>query len=238
MWEKAYRDHSSNTDFAVQLAQSYDWIGGWMNEHDQTKEGLEWRNRAIRVLEAVLKKEPRNYPIRLTLRNSHSGRAWTFEHLGQYQEALADWTRATELDGAMVNREVAVDAYRMNSARVMARMGDHVKATTEAQALIAPPWASEFRLREAINVFALSSSAAQRDSKLLEAEREKIAERYAAHAIDCLKRARDAGFFGYDTAARIDNLQKDKDLAALRELKDFQTMMLSLQLRDQQKKSP
>jgi len=238
MWEKACRDHPANTAFAVQLAQSYDWIGGWMNEHDQPKEGLEWRNRAIRTLEALLKKEPRNFPARITLRNTHSGRAWTFERLGRYQQARADWERAIELDGHVETVGVAKDAYRMNSARILARTGDHVKAAAEAQTLTGQSWANEFRLREAVNVLALSNSAVQRDAKLPEAERSKLAERYASHAVDCLKRARDAGYFGYDSAARIESLRKDKDLDVLRKREDFQALMLSFQPKNQKKKSP
>jgi hypothetical protein len=56
-------------------------------------------------------------------------------------------------------------------------------------------------------------------------EREKRAAEYAGSAVALLGRAAEAGFF---TAAGVQQLDRDRDLAALRDLPDFRALRAGL----------
>jgi tetratricopeptide (TPR) repeat protein len=232
-WERLLDQYPANSDFAVDLAWSYDQMGGRLNERGRTLDALEWKDRAILALEGLLEKEPRNNRARILLRNAHSGRAWIFEGQGRDQQARAEWERAIELDRGAVG--AAAETYRMNVDRILARTGEHAKAVVEAQALTSPAWVNVFLLRDAAGVFAVSSTAALGDSRLPESERRKLAQQYADQAVDCLKKARAAGYFSYDEAARIEGLRTDMNLDALRQRPDFQELIRSFHPTDRPK---
>jgi serine/threonine protein kinase len=235
-WERLVIQQPTNSDFKVDLAWSYSQMGSSLNSRGRPHDALEWLNRAIDMLEDLLKKEPRKDQARKYLRNMHSGRGWVLEGLGRYSEARADWDRGIELDRGSV--EAAGEAYRMYNARILARTGEHAKAATEAQILTTPEWVNVFRLREAANVFALSSSAALRDTGLSDSARGKLAQRYADQAVDCLQKARAAGYFTFDSVARIEEIRKDKDLDVLRQRPDFRELVLSFQPKGPPKGAP
>jgi hypothetical protein len=55
------------------------------------------------------------------------------------------------------------------------------------------------------------------------AERDTLAEHYAARALELLTRARDAGFF--KTAAGLNTLKRDTDLNPLRSRAEFRKLL-------------
>lgn len=82
-------------------------------------------------------------------------------------------------------------------------------------------------LYDAARVCALSSTAARRDFELPQNEQEKLAEQYAAHALELLAKARTAGSF--KNRARLEQLQKDTDLDSLRSREDFKKLVADLE---------
>ena len=79
------------------------------------------------------------------------------------------------------------------------------------------------RLYQAARVYALASAAAQKDEQASPADRAKLAEQYAARAVELLVRAERAGYFA--TPARLADLKTDPDLATLRTRQAFNSLL-------------
>jgi hypothetical protein len=75
-------------------------------------------------------------------------------------------------------------------------------------------------------VFALSSTAVLKDKKLVQAERENLAEKYSARALKLLEKANATGFFAAPSA--LENLKNYNDLDSLRSRQDFKTLLAEL----------
>src|SRR5262249_21753159 len=82
------------------------------------------------VLATARRREPENPTARQFLGNAHAGRAKTLAALGRDAEALKDWDQALALDGGP-NRAWLV----VGRSLTWARLGDHARATAEAEGL-------------------------------------------------------------------------------------------------------
>jgi hypothetical protein len=74
---------------------------------------------------------------------------------------------------------------------------------------------------------ALSSAAVGKDASLPQADRDQLAERHAAQAVERLGQAQAAGFF--KDPAKIEHLKKDADLDPLRSRDDFKKLLKELE---------
>jgi hypothetical protein len=179
---------------------------------------VEWYSRAIPRLEAVLKEQPSNELARGYLRNAVAPRARLLTDLNRPADALPDWDRALELAP-----ESSRPRLRARRARTRAVLGDHGRATREAEEVSAKPPDWTFGHYDLACVFSLSVRAAQKDGTLDQPSREKASSRYAARALELLTEARQAGDFR--TAARLDKLKTDPDLAPVRAHAEFQRFL-------------
>jgi hypothetical protein len=151
-------------------------------------------------------------------------RAEALAQLRRYAEAVPAWDLALANDTGVMR-----PFNQMKRALTVAHLGDHARATKEAADLAAAAAGGHIEagmLAEAACVHAVASAAAARDARLPEAERGRLADRYAARAVELLRRARAAGYF--DTPQRLQETRKATDFAPLRSRKDFQDLLAEL----------
>src|SRR5262249_3276552 len=172
------------------------------------QDAVGWFGKAIQELEPVLQKAQGNPAGRLYLVNSHWGRAMTLDRLGRLAEALQDWERAVELDTGK-NR----DWLGMQRALTAPRLRNPAAAATAAQALSRRKLSGPL-LHALARTYALASSAARQDAKLPAPDQHRLAEQYAAAAVQLLTRAHAAGHFKAP-ADRAD-LEQHRDFNPLR----------------------
>jgi tetratricopeptide (TPR) repeat protein len=214
--EKLAADFPAVPEYRQRWAASCTNYGTLLYTQKRAQDGLEWFARAISLLQANLAAGAPTLTDRQFLRNAHQGRAVALMALHRYAEAVADWDRAIELD-----RGPQRPAMRLQRALALAHGGDHAKAVAEAGALTRDDNTSGDTLYDAACVYGLSAHAVKDD-----AQRQ---EQYAGQAVALLRRARAAGFF--NAAAQVEHVQKDDDLAALRDRADFRQFVADLQKR-------
>src|SRR5581483_7024619 len=110
-------------------------------------------------------------------------------------EALKEWDRIVALEDGYLR-----EFRRSERLVVLARLGEHARATAEDraladQALAAAGEALDRALYNLAGVYALSGDAARSDARLAPAERAALAEKYAAAAVKLLQQVRARGFF-------------------------------------------
>ncbi len=184
--EKLVHDYPAVIRFRVRLANTYSSLGQIESLKGGHWAALEWFDQSVRMLEAVLKQEPRQTEARRFLDNAYERRAVT-----------------------------------------LAQMGRHVSAMDSVNELASRSSLSAVNLYNLACICSLCSAAVRRDIQLNKAEQHQKADQYATRAIDFLKQAKAAGFFKLATA--MEEMRKDKDLDALRQRRDFQELMLSLE---------
>jgi tetratricopeptide (TPR) repeat protein len=218
--EKLAREHPAQRKFAIALGTSCTSMGNSLCRHRKYEAGFDWFARAVRQLEPWFQPDAKSTSDRKFLRDAYKGRAAALNDLSRYTEALKDWDRAIEL-ASDTDRDL-----RLFRALTLAHLGEHSQATTEAEALIRKTPTASFSYYAAC-VFARSSPAARQDAKLPPADRDKRAEHYAARAMECLVKARAAGYF--KTANARERLQKEKALDPLRARPDFKQLLAELE---------
>ena len=108
----------------------------------------------------------------------------------------------------------------------LARLGEHVQATTEVETLLAEGHVQTMNLFTFSYVYALCSAAAANDDRLPPAEREKLADKYGGRAVELLRKAQAAGYFA--GPGRLARMKESKDLDPIRSRPDFQRLLMEL----------
>jgi serine/threonine protein kinase len=193
------------------------WALGLLSK-SQAKAGVAQCTEAVELAEAALRREPSHFTARSIALNAHAVRAQSYEALGRWAEAVRDWDRVIELDPAP-NQWVR----RVFQALARARAGDHARAVAEAKEVAKLREVSAGGLWELARVHVLSIVATRSDTKLSITERDSLAERYAARAIDLLKKLQNQGFF--KNATHAEWLKTDPDWEPLRDREDFRKLL-------------
>jgi tetratricopeptide (TPR) repeat protein/tRNA A-37 threonylcarbamoyl transferase component Bud32 len=231
--EEAYREalsirkrlvaeHPLVVEHAIGLASSYGNLGRLMSDEEKPEAALDWFALAVRTLEDALQKEPRETKAREFLIIALWTRADVLSRRGRRAETLSDWDRALSLDTGKYRIGL-----RFGRAVALARQGNHARATAEVEEIAGEKSAMGDTQYNAACVYALSSTAVQKDADLTESQRNELAEQYAVHAVSLLHKAHAAGHFG--EPASVANLKKDADLAPLRERDDFKKLLAALE---------
>jgi serine/threonine protein kinase len=207
--EKLLKDFPAVAEYAVELGGSYCNLGHVVRDQGQAAAALEWYGKAVATLGSVLKQKRRPATAAMFLRNAHLGRAMTFDQLNRPAEAGQDWERAIQLDDgsahAFLRARLALSLVRVN--------GQQGKAVAEANALAEAPGAKAGTLYNAACVYARAAAASQ-DAGLT--------EKYAARAVDLLRRAVAGGY------RDVTHMRNDHDLDALRAHADFKELLRQL----------
>jgi hypothetical protein len=110
-------------------------------------------------------------------------------------------------------------------------VGDYTKATAEAHALAEGKDLPGGALYTLARVYAVTAAVVGADqhkgAALPQAERDELTERYAACAIDLLRRAQKAGFFKLPVNAV--EMKGNRDLHLLRNRDDFKKLLTEIE---------
>jgi hypothetical protein len=134
--------------------------------------------------------------------------------LGRHAEALKDYDRAEQLAGGLGAEPVS-----LSRALSLAHAGKPEQAGQEVAALVAGGKAAPHVLYKGARAYAACAAAGNIGTKLAEA--------YAARALDLLRRAGAAGFF--EKPAAVEGLKKDKEFAGLRSHGGFAALLAELE---------
>jgi serine/threonine protein kinase/Flp pilus assembly protein TadD len=98
VYEKLEAEFSSAPWFSAGYAHTCVAYGTTLCVCGQLEASLDLFTKAITLLEPLVQREPRLTKERLCLRNAYDARARALFHLRRLEEAVADWSRAIELD--------------------------------------------------------------------------------------------------------------------------------------------
>jgi serine/threonine-protein kinase len=183
---------------------------------------LAWFNHALRTLEG-LRPDQRDTTADHFLGFARAGqsRMLTLSWLENPAEVARAWDRVLsqcpEPDRVFC---------RIQGALNLARAGGHAQAAAEADLLSKDQTISPGNLYDLACVHAQAAAALTRDSRVPAAERKARAEKQASRAVALLHQARSAGYF--QTAGRVQSMDRDRDLRSLRSRTDFKEFVKDL----------
>jgi serine/threonine-protein kinase len=223
--ERLARDNPDASEDVVQLGGCLCNLANRLRENNKPEAAVASYTRAVETLEGLLRKDPKNGLARLFLCNSLEGRGFTLgKFLSRHADAFQDLERASRL-ATDQNR----DWLRVVRACLLARSGDYRQAVAEAQELSAKKDPDDWLLDDAAHAHALAASAVQKDARLAAAERDRLADEYAARALTLLALAAGKGY--YKTPAAVGNLKSDPDFEALRSRPEFKEFVADAEKR-------
>jgi serine/threonine protein kinase/Flp pilus assembly protein TadD len=208
VFEQLAHENPDNAVYARGQGGAYCNLGDLRGMQGRPDDALPWFTEAIRTLEKVLRRQPEESVARRFLGTAHENRAEAFTDLARPSEALPDLDRAVAL-GEGSNRA----RRRRKRALILARLGQHVRATVEADELAREPQIPTEGIYNLACVYSLSSSATRELS---------VRDRYAARATVMLRKAAQKG---YRDAA---HLKQDTDFAPIHERSEFQGLIMDL----------
>jgi tetratricopeptide (TPR) repeat protein len=231
-FERLARDHPGNLSLATGPVEVQAYLATLALDAGQAGVALERYGQAIRPLEEMLARNSRLPLVRRLLSALYAGRAIVQAQSGHPAEAAADWDRALRLDdGAFRHLLAFARAYtraRLPGPDPAPLYREHyAAAAAELDALDFQIVLVGSTLSAYAPVYALSGAAAAQDDRLPPAERRQRAERYAARAVEFLRRARDAGYFR--PPGRVEGLKHDPGLDPLRARPDFRQIQAELE---------
>jgi serine/threonine-protein kinase len=198
--------------------------GAALAQKARYRDSLADLDQGIRLLDRLSRLDPGNSRIPSYQLTALGCRAYVWTRLGRPRDADADWDRALAVAPAAQRPELRLQR-GVSRATGRALSGDYRGAAAEADDLARAPSLSASNVYNLACVFSISASAAARDSARPPAERTKDADGYAYRAVALLERARQDGFFR-DPAIRA-NLDRDEDLAFLRDRDDYRAFVKS-----------
>jgi tetratricopeptide (TPR) repeat protein len=210
-------------DYTVDLAGAYGNLGSVLRKRDKDTEALEWFDRSIRTLEAVIRKQAKHALAREFLSIAHEGRALALKKLNRHAEAV------TALDGALKYEDGPYrSTLRAERARTNARAGNLTVARAEADELLAQP--STLRPNDFIilgYMHVIIAAKVAKDASLAVSDRERRVEEHHSRAVSLFKQAREAKYF--DNTKDRKEFLTDQELAPLRSRSDFQDLVRGLE---------
>jgi serine/threonine-protein kinase len=222
--QKLVWTHPDEPEYQVGLAGTLCNRGNVLRESGKVRDSLAHYDQAIKLLQTVHQRYPSRATARLFLRNSHWGRAQALTILSRHREALADWDQTLRLDTGADRADL-----RLRRTECRARAGDYLRSAAEVEALAAVkgiPLATHGVLACIQSVNARTCS---KDAGRPLPEREKRSEQYARAAVEMLRRAAAGGYFR--GPKRIEDLDRDDDLAFLRGRDDYRALRKALSSR-------
>jgi serine/threonine protein kinase len=209
--------HPAVPKYAEKLALFRVIRGNFVRDTEKPENALPWYTEAITNLEPVTGKVPKDMATRSVLADAYLQRARVLQGLERHREAVPDWDQAIELDTGRLSLRL-----RLSRAGSLACLGEHVRATAEADAVIQGDQVPPTIIYGAGQTYCLAAAAVPNDSPLK--------ERYAARAAALIRQAAAKGF------ADVDRLKIDPFLSIVRERQDFQQLLHELEERQKPSK--
>jgi WD40 repeat protein len=214
LYAKLAADFPANQFYRKNLAGNHVNLGIVLRERGAPEPSLACFAKAIAILQPLAGHESKSAGERLFLHNAHLGRAQSLDKLARHTEAVKDWDRALAL-----NDQPATGPFiRKGRALALARAGEHANAVAEANALAQAKDVSTATLYDLACVCAIASSTVK-GGKIAGTDAARLAELYAARAVELLRSVIAKGY------KDIEHMKKDDDLKSLREREDFQKLL-------------
>jgi tetratricopeptide (TPR) repeat protein len=211
IYEKLVKEQPDVLAYAVELAATNSSLGNHARFSGQSPAAaLKWFDKAIATLEPVLAREPKLATAREHARGAYWSRAEVLNMLRRPGEAVKDYDKAIEFDDG--TKQVLL---RSDRVVTLVALKEYARAREEADALAASKDLPGMVLGNLALVYAQSAGAAREDADM--------AERYAARAVELLRRAAAAGF------KNVDVLKTYFGFAPLRSYKPFQELLKELE---------
>ncbi|WP_165228142.1 serine/threonine-protein kinase [Aquisphaera insulae] len=254
--ERLAADHPEQVELSVQLGGSYGNLGQVASYRRDYPASLDWAERSRKVLEGVLKDEPRHALARRYLRNAHGLKGTALGALGRHAEALPEWDAAlARQEGLAVDSTVSFShAGRAEALGALGRYPEALVAWERALELAPEPMREDFAASRALTLARMGdharataaasatfrsplnlynaacvhalSCAAVRRMDHPPADAKSIADGYGAAAVRILRQVRATGHFKDPGQLRL--LLTDSDLDAIRGREDFRLLIADL----------
>jgi serine/threonine protein kinase/Flp pilus assembly protein TadD len=207
--QKLAADFPGVPGYQIDLGGGFCNFGSLICARGQPGASLEWFDKAIRTLSAVHEQDRRQVVARQFLSNSHFGRAYVFDRLGKYAQAVQDWDRAF----ALSPRE---EQGRISALRAASRIraGQVAEAVAEVAELVAPVADTPSQRWNADQWYGFACVYALASGKIVDKKQE-----YADRAMVLLQRAVKAGY------RDVAHMKKDSDLDPLRARAEFHKLV-------------
>jgi serine/threonine protein kinase len=215
--EQLVRDNPGVLDIVVALGGAYCNLANLVAASGDKKCSLIWYARAIATLQPASQQQPRTSRVVVYLRNSHWGRGYTLNDLGQHAGALEDLDRTIALDAS---RNPMFGIQRCVTLGLMRKHAQTASAVEEMASREGLPAKAIYDLA---CIYCLCVPLAARDADLSAAKRGEVAERYAARTVALLRQATQAGY------KDLAQLRKDAFLNPLRQREDFTKLIAELE---------
>jgi tetratricopeptide (TPR) repeat protein len=226
-------------EFREAWAISYAQLGQAFAKRADTREKAEkLQLRALQTFERLVKEHPEVPQYLYDLGRAYDALGESAREAGHYKRALERFDRAIEIMDDLVGRDFkrsrhARLATKINRTIALARMGDHARASGEAEAQVRQmeALARQERVSAIMDynlgcAFAVCSQTAHDDAALTASERMRLEVLYADRAMEFLEQARkkDAPFN-----------EKDPDLDSLRTRPDFKKWLEEMKKKQSKK---
>lgn len=208
------KDHPDLPGYQQALARTCLNRGFLLMQLNRLSDSLKDLDEGIRLSDSLRRIDLRNPDIPRFLFFGLPQRAQVLTRLGRLDDAEADWARLLKL-AAPAQRT----GLRVQRADGLARAGHYLRAGEAAEELGKEKTLSAGDLYNLACIQAVNATSAGRDSGRPLPVRDKRAEEYARKAVGLLERAARAGYFG--APANVAHLDKDDDLAGLRQREDY-----------------
>ena len=209
MQEKLVAEFPTSPEYQVRLAGTYGNLANIVRDNEKPAEALSWYGKVVKILAPIVAQNKKEPNAQLFLRNAHWDRANALGQLRRHTEAIKDWQRAIELDDDF-------DKESLQLFQQTAQMEEKLKAEVKPPNAAAPAGL----LFDAARVHARAAAAAEKSGE------PSLKKRYTDRALELLKLAKMAGYFG--ESQRIEQLGKDGDFELLRQDARFQEFLKSL----------
>jgi predicted Zn-dependent protease len=220
MYERLLEKAPDNIEFVLGRASAIEGVGKCYHKGKEYDEALAKYDDTLDVLKPLVENEAPDSRVVAALRSVRSLRLDVYETLERHEEALAELSQLLPLSDNSAS-------LRIQRARFLALTNKHAKGAAEIKELLGQE--EELSRGEYYNagcVFAVAARSAKADDALADEDRTRLVSDYRKQAIDCLRQARQAGYFGTDD--EIEYLTDDPDLEALREDTNFEKFMSQL----------
>jgi len=205
IYEPLSANHPDVLEYRINLSNTYRNLGNVLSRRGAPDDAITWYTKAIEAITPAPGELPSGEHAEEVQRFAYEGRADSFTELERHKEAAADWLQASNLATGIAHK-----SDRLNYFRSLVLSGDYRGAVDKAEAMARRINPDGVFLYGVARVCSLAAEAAGTDNSLEEAERGKMAERYASEAVVWLAKALTRGFdwFGH--------LRSSPDLTGLR----------------------
>jgi eukaryotic-like serine/threonine-protein kinase len=209
LWEGLTAAHPENVDYAAGLAVARKNLGDLAGEGGRAIAAAEFYGQAIGALEDGKAARGETREARFALGNAFVARAQTFSDMRRDADALPDWERAMALTTGPDQLWV-----RVGQAVTVARLGDHARAVTETDSLAPLAKTTGEVLYRLACAYSLCAEAVSHDARVPSVDQKRLADDYAAKALDMLRKAAAVKYF--NVPANKEKLEKSVDLNGVR----------------------